>query len=326
MTVSPRAGARSHAGRDATRRHDGDRTTDVLLLLLAVIWGVNFAVIKVALEELHPFAFNALRFPLASLVLYLLLRARGALHLPRPGDRLRIVGLGILGNIAYQPLFIVGLDLTSAGNASLLLATTPVWVLLLSVGLRHERPSARVWTGILGTVGGMALVTAGGRGVRLAGSSLAGDALMVGAAVAWSFYTVGSRAMVERYGALPVTAWTLWVGTVGLVLMGLPWLIEVPPWEVSAGAWGGVAYAGVLAISVAYAIWYRGVRRIGNARTSAYSNLVPVVALATAWAWLGEVPTGLQLVGAAIILGGLSLARTGRSPSLSGGVRRPAAE
>lgn len=299
-----------------------DPGTDALLLLLALIWGVNFSVIKVALLELHPFAFNALRFPLASFVLYLLLRFRGALPLPRAGDRLRVLGLGVLGHIVYQPLFILGLNLTSAGNASLLLATTPIWILLLSVALGQERPSSLVWTGIGATVLGMLLIVEGGAGFDLGRRGFLGDVLMVLSALAWALYTVGAREPVQRYGALAVTAWTLWIGTAGLVLMGLPWLDDVSLRAVSPRAWAGVAYAGALAISVAYAIWYRGVRRLGSARTAAYSNLVPVVALVVAWIWLGETPSGLQLAGAGVILGGLSLARFGRSPASSAWGRR----
>jgi len=68
---------------------------------------------------------------------------------------------------------------------------------------------------------------------------------------------------------------------------------------------------GVLAIGLAYLLWYRGVQLIGNSRTAAYSNLTPVVALAVAWVWLGEVPRLLQLGGAAVVLVGLTLARLG---------------
>jgi drug/metabolite transporter (DMT)-like permease len=74
-------------------------------------------------------------------------------------------------------------------------------------------------------------------------------------------------------------------------------------------AWIGVVYAGLMAIGVAYVLWNRGVRRIGSSRTAAYQNLVPVVALLTAWLWLGEMPTILQIGGAAVVLGGLTLAR-----------------
>ena len=295
-------------GSDRLRR--GDLFTDLGLLSLALVWGVNFSVLKVALAELHPFAFNALRFPVASAVLYLLLRARAPLVAPPRADVPAILGLGILGHVVYQVFFIVGVDLTSAGNASLLLATTPVWTVLLSVARRHEDPPARVWVGAGGTVAGIALVVLGGGG--LGDGSLKGDALMLAAAVGWSVYTVGSRNLVRRHGALPMTAWTLWIGTVGVLLTGLPWLARTDLRAVSPAAWGGVVYAGALGIAVAYVLWYNGVRRLGNARTAVYSNLVPVVALAVAWAWLGEVPGPLQLVGAAVILVSLSLTRLRR--------------
>jgi drug/metabolite transporter (DMT)-like permease len=76
----------------------------------------------------------------------------------------------------------------------------------------------------------------------------------------------------------------------------------------------GVAYAGFLSIGLAYLLWYRGVQRLGNNRTAVYSNLVPVTAMATAWLWLGEVPTLLQAIGAVVILLGLTIARLAQSP------------
>ena len=300
-----------------------DLTTDAALLGLALIWGINFSVIKVALEELQPLAFNALRFPLASLVLLALMALSGRLKLPARRDWPRIALLGVLGNVAYQLFFIFGIDRTTAGNASLLLATTPIWTLLLSVLSGHERPSAIVWAGVMGTAGGMSLVVGGGSVLELGPGTWTGDALMIGSAILWSVYTVGARDLIHRYGSLETTAWTLWVGTLGLVALGIPSLASTPLRELSGVTWIGVVYAGTLAISVAYAIWYRGVGRLGNARTAAYSNLVPVVALGTAWLWLGERPSTLQMVGALVILVGLSLARLGR-PHSSGAARNPA--
>ena len=294
-----------------------DLRTDGGLLVLALIWGVNFSVIKVALGELHPLAFNALRFPIASLVLLVLVRASGRLRLPDRADWPRIAVLGLLGNVVYQMLFIYGIDRTTAGNASLLLATTPIWTLLLTVVSGHERPSPLVWLGVVGTAAGMGLVVAGGEGLEMGSASLAGDALMVGASILWSIYTVGAKTLIHRYGSLETTAWTLWVGTMGLVVLGGPALTRVVPGDVSPMAWAAVLYAGTFALSIAYAIWYRGVRKLGNARTAAYSNLVPVIALATAWMWLGERPGALQAMGAVVILMALSLARLGGRRSSS---------
>lgn len=291
-----------------------DRVTDAGLLALALIWGVNFSVIKVGLRELHPLAFNALRFPLAVLALTGLLALRGSLSLPRRGDVPRVLALGVLGNVVYQLFFIFGIDATLAGNAAILLATTPVWVVVLSALRGHERPRAVVWIGVAATVAGMVAVVVGGeQEVALGGGTLRGDLLSAGAAVVWAVYTVEGRDLTRRYGSLRVTAWTLACGSVGLVALGIPFLADTDLAGLDPGTWAAVAYAGVLAIGVAYVIWYWGVRRIGSTRTSVFSNLVPVVALAAAWVWLGETPTGLQLAGAAVVIGGMTLTRTTRT-------------
>jgi drug/metabolite transporter (DMT)-like permease len=80
--------------------------------------------------------------------------------------------------------------------------------------------------------------------------------------------------------------------------------------SVSTLAWASVFYAGVLSIGVAYIIWYYGVSRLGNTRTSTYSNVVPVFAMIVAWIWLGEVPAATQLIGTVVILSGVSIAQT----------------
>ena len=282
------------------------------LMVMVVIWAVNFSVTKVALEELSPLAFNALRSPLAAALLYVVLRRRGAIRLPTRSEWPRLLALGLLGNLLYQLCFIFGLDRTSPGNASLLLASTPMITALLSAGLGHERVRPRVWVGVIATFGGILLVVLGGQTHRDAGAAtLAGDLIMFAASIAWAFYTVGSRPLVERYGSLPITAWTLWIGTIGLVLAGLPDTLRVDWQQVSAQTWVAVGYAGVLSIGLAYIIWYHGVAQLGNTRTSTYSNVVPVIALLTAWLWLGQVPTAAQIAGTAVILTGVSVAQSG---------------
>ena len=148
----------------------------------------------------------------------------------------------------------------------------------------------------------------------LASPTTRGDLLILIASMLWAMYTVGGRKPVTRYGALRVTAWTLWVATPIIFLMGLPGLMRTDLRTITPEAWIGVTYAGLLGIGLAYLLWYRAGERIGNNRTAVYSILVPVAALITAWIWLGEVPTTLQLIGAAVILVGLTLARLAHSP------------
>jgi len=279
---------------------------------MAVIWGVNFPVIKAALLQIPPLAFNALRFPLAAITVFLLLKMRGGVSWPEKRDVPAVIGLGVLGNVVYQGFFIFGADRTLAGNASILLATIPIWTLLLSTLLRQEEPPPLVWIGILAALGGMVMVVVGGHlSIGIRDRTMRGDFLIVGAAMTWATYTVSSRNLVQRYGSTLVAAWTLWVGTLGLVLLGVPTLRGVTLDRVTAAAWFGVAYAGIFAIGLAYVLWNRGIKTIGSSRTAAYQNLTPVVALVVAWIWLREVPTSLQITGAGIVLAGVYLVRLG---------------
>jgi drug/metabolite transporter (DMT)-like permease len=279
------------------------------LLLMVAIWAVNFSVAKRVLDTVSPLAFNALRFPLAAVVVWAALRWRGRLPLPARADLLRIAALGVLGNIVYQQLFIFGLANTRAGTASVLLAGTPIVTALLSASQRHERVTTSMWIGVLATMSGIILVVMGSGQTPGGTETLFGDLLMLGATVAWAAYTVGSRNLVQRYGSVAMTAWTLWIGAIGILLLGIPDLLEMDLRALSAATWSSIVYAGALSIGVAYLLWYHGVRQLGSTRTAVYGNLVPAVALGVAWVWLGERPGALQFAGAAVILAGVTLAQ-----------------
>jgi hypothetical protein len=94
--------------------------TESALTVMVLVWGFNFAIAKHALGEIHPLAFNALRFATASLFVFGVLAVRGGGALPARRDVPRLLVLGLLGNGLYQVTFIVGLDLTLAGHASLM--------------------------------------------------------------------------------------------------------------------------------------------------------------------------------------------------------------
>ncbi|NJD11294.1 MAG: DMT family transporter [Gemmatimonadetes bacterium] len=282
------------------------------LLLMVLIWGINFPIAKHALGEITPPAFNCLRFPLASLVVLLALARSGPIPWPAAADRRRVLVLGLIGNALYQQFFIFGLANSHAGIASVLLAATPIFTTLASSAAGHERISNLTWAGVALGFGGLVLViTHGGTaaGPAAGESRLLGNLMMLCASLAWAFYTVGSRDLVARYGPVPVTAWTLWTGAIAIVLIGLPSLLHTPLHTLSPATWFAVGYAGVLSIGLAYLIWYHGVEALGNTRTSAFSNLTPVIALLAAWLTLGEAPGAWQLAGSAVVLIGVSIAQ-----------------
>src|SRR5207245_3106413 len=132
---------------------------DALLLLMTVIWGTNYAIVKSAFREIDPQAFNALRLVLASCVMAgtsaTARRMRSVVttfHTPEPVTRpdwIRLAFLGLVGHCIYQYLFVGGLARTSVANSSLLLAATPVVITLLSSLGGRERIGTRHWAGTL---------------------------------------------------------------------------------------------------------------------------------------------------------------------------------
>jgi drug/metabolite transporter (DMT)-like permease len=141
---------------------------------------------------------------------------------------------------------------------------------------------------------------------------------MVAAALSWAGFTVGARRYIRKYGPVPFAAWSLWIGTPVLVLVGIGELRAIGIGSLGWVEWGVVIYAGALSISLAFVLWNLGVRLLGNAQTAIHQNAVPVVTLVVSWPLLGEVPAAVQVAGAALILVSVRLARR-----RAGRARRP---
>jgi len=284
---------------------------DLGLLGIPVVWGVNYAVIKAALREFQPMAFNGVRFALATVTIGLLLRHRGiSLRLPRE-QLWRLALLGVLGNSVYQLLFIEGIARTSAANASLTMASSPMLVALLATALGRERLRGRGWLGVVLAVAGLTLVLSvqGWRGFTSAG--LVGDLLILAAAATWALYSVLASTVMARTSSLSATLVTLLSGTPVLLLMAVPSFVSQDWRGIGVVGWVGVAFSGIVAIGLAYLAWNTGLGAVGSTRTVVYSNLTPVVAAALAWVTLGERWTFPQIVGAVVVLVGIALTRGG---------------
>lgn len=283
---------------------------DALLLLVVTIWGSNFSVVKASLEQIPPLAFNTLRLVIASAVLLGAARLSGA-AVPRRADWPRLVGLGLVGHCGYQLSFVLGLARTSVTNSSLILGCLPVTVLLLNSVSRLREPVGRLqWAGVALAFLGLYLVV--GVGAETTRDTLLGDLLIIVAVWCWGWYTIGSRRLLQRYRPLQLTACTTLVGTAGFIPFGVPSLLALDWAVVSGWAWLAVVVSGLLALSLAYVLWYIGVQRLGSARTAIYSNLVPVVAMTVAAIGLGEPIGWVKMGGAALVLTALALTRMER--------------
>ena len=289
---------------------------DAELLLVVLFWAFNISVLKICFVSMTPLAFNAVRFAGAAIILLLLTRAmEGTVHIAR-SDMGRVLVLSLVGHTAYQVVFVLGLDLTTASSAALIFGATPIVVGILTWLTAHERIGAAGSMGAALAFAGVGLVTAGGEGpaqtVSLA-NRLTGSLLVFGAVVCWSIYTVMSRDLLRRYSPLRVTAVTLSIGAVPLIVLSIPDLKKQDWSAIPALTWAGLAYSMLFALVAAYILWYRSVRDVGNLRTAIYSNLVPVFGALSGVLILGEkVTTGL-LGGGICIFAGILLTRLGRA-------------
>ncbi len=285
---------------------------DGLLLLTVVMWGINFSVVKFALAEIPPLALNGVRFLVASLTMLTLAWITGHQLKFQRRHIGYLIGLGLLGNTVYQLLFILGVARTTADNGALILATVPAWVALIGTVSGVERVQFQGWLGVLLSLFGIVLIIAGSdRQAELAfgGATLAGDVLILCATLCWSTYTIVVRPIMRHYSSTSVTSVTTSIGTIPLIFLAIPSLVQLDYGDVSTSAWLAVVASGVFGIALAYFFWNNGISQLGSARTSLYSNLSPPVALLTAWLWLGETLTLQQWGGALLALIGVVLAR-----------------
>jgi len=279
---------------------------DGLLLLMVLIWGSNFSLVKTALVEIPPQSFNALRLVVASTIFLVAIVAKGWPSLSRK-DWLLIAFFGFVGHFIYQLCFMGGLARTTASNSSLILGCSPVAVALASALAGHEKISRNQCVGAGLSVVGIYLVV--GSGAHFGSASLTGDFLTLGAVVCWAVYTVGSRSLLAKFSPLIVTGLTMSIGTVLFIPTALPELLGLNISRIPTWVWMAVVFSSVLALNVAYLIWYTSVQRIGNIRTSVYSNVTPLVAIAVAAISLGERVTLSNVGGAAAILAGVVFTR-----------------
>lgn len=287
--------------------------TDVGLLLMAAIWGVNFTVVKAGLATLPALTFNGLRIALAAVVLAAVAFAvAGIRNFPSRRDALALLAMGVVGNGLYQMAFILGMARTRAGIAALVLAAGPAWVAVFSQLAGRERVPLRGWAGIALQLVGMLCVVISAGLLETDSNALLGAGFIMLGSIIWAVYTVLLQPYTRRVHPLHLASLTLSSGAALLIAIAWPSLRTVQLSAITPGAWGAVLYSALGALVIAYLLYYRGVRVLGPTRTAMYSNLQPLIALAVAWYVLSEQPTAWQGIGGVLLMAGLLLSRTTR--------------
>ncbi|CAN5276737.1 EamA family transporter [soil metagenome] len=287
--------------------------TDVTLFSIAVIWALNFSVVKASLSEIDPYSFNSIRFIMAAgLIWGIILWKQAWFSIPKK-DWVPLILISLIGNFLYQWLFIVGIDLTLAANAAVMLGTIPIWIAVFSHLFTDEKMNLLKFLGVVLAFAGVAAIVGGGKNpLSFASATFTGDFIIVLAAITWAVYTIRSKRFLQNYTPLQFSGVMTFTGAV--FLTGLMFFsAETTEWStVSLPAYGGMIYSGALSIGLAYLIWNNGIVEVGPVKTSVYQNLVPVLGLIFGIVLLNESLTPMQYAGSAVVVLGIVITRRSR--------------
>ena len=277
-------------------------------LAAVVMWGLAPVATRAVVAHVSPLPLLLIRLAAASLVLlpwawpvFRQLRARSA------G---RLLAAGLLGLVGYNLPVTAGLRWLPAATAGLLLATEPVWVMLLGRVFLGERGGARAWLGSATALVGVA-VLAGPESVSGVGGDrfLAGAGLVLAGTLAFGAYTIVARPLSQEFGAVPATAASTVVGSVPyLAFAGT--LPGAGLGHLSAATWGGLAFLALGSTAAGLLLWSVAVLAGGATRVSLLLYLEPVVSVCGAVAILGERVSLGMIGGGLLILAGVAVAST----------------
>ncbi|MGW0836394.1 DMT family transporter [Streptomyces prunicolor] len=271
----------------------------------ALFWSSSYAVTKQLLDEVGPLSIGAIRFTLAALLLGLLIRLNR--HRPaRPDARQRrqLYLSGFLGITVYFVLENVGVDLSTASDASLIVATYPMMTMLLELLLLRTRmPLLRVTGVLLATAGAFLVVR---NGAEAGGSPRwAGDILLLLGGLAWAGYNVLTKRVSAGRNAVSVTYYQTLAGAAGFLLASL---LEAGDWRMPGATASTLLVYLALACSVGGFLLYNyGLRRMPPSVAVNILNLVPVIGVIGAVVINGETIRPAQATGGVIIVTGVAL-------------------
>lgn len=288
---------------------------DVALLGVATFWGLNIPLMKIGLDEVNIYVFNAVRLTLSAVVLLAFAgfeRKRNPNHRKMNVRWHAILLYGLLVGALYQVLFLLGISRTTSGNTALIIATVPMWTALLAKFFLGERLRIISWLGLLVGVTGTVIVALQKDDITADRSHLLGNVTVLAAAVVWSAGTVYSRPLLKQITPLQLASASAVISVPIHICVACWWgdvsHQSVPAWPI----WLIILYSGSLSSGLSQPMWHYGVRHAGASHASGVQNLIPLIAILAAWGIRGEAATPAQILGGALILGGLVTMRFGR--------------
>ena len=268
----------------------------IALLVLMIVWGLNWIVMKIALDFSGPFSFSALRYSVGTVIIFALFMFRRGEWRPTPWGPTIVIGL--TQTAGFQALAQLALVTGGAGKTALLVYTLPFWLVPLAWWWLHEKTGWFRWLCIGVAAFGYLFVVTPWHHI---GNPLS-VVLALGSGLAWAIATVVSKRVFERHPdvtPLRLTAWQMLIGTLVLIVLAL--IIPQRHIAWTSGFILAVLYNGVLSSSLGWVLWAFVVQRLPATVSGLTSLAVPVAGVLFGWWLLHERPSVAEWIGIALI-------------------------
>ena len=276
-----------------------------VLIAVQVAFATLSVVGRVVLRDVPPMAFAMLRLVGAGLAFAIVSPRTFLPSAMTARDRLAIAGCAALGIWGNQALFLSGLARTTATNATVLVATIPVFTAIASRVLGRAVVSARAFGGIAIAFAGIVYLV-GFDAIDVGGAHLVGDLLVTANAVAYSFYLVLVRDYTAKYGGLSVVTWGFFCGALYSLPLGVPQLLTCAA-TVPSVTWIWVAYAVAIPTIFTYLANAWALRFASSSTVAIWIFIQPTIAALLAWRYLGEEPSARLLIAALLVIAGITI-------------------
>jgi drug/metabolite transporter (DMT)-like permease len=277
------------------------------LVLVAIIWGINFGFSRMEMAKFDPILFTFLRFGIAVPFFFLLLRYKeGSIGIPFK-VALQLMVIGFFGVTVTEALVMYSIKYTTLANASLLnVAPWPIFTALLAPLFTRESITPRVAVGgSIAMVGVCLIILKGGEGIDLSSGHMVGNLLAFAASLIGALYNLSCMPLMKKYSALRISTWLIMFGVLFMFPITLGSWGKVEWSLLSASDYFVVGYNVFFATIIAFTVWNACMHHVGAARSNFFRYVVPAAAVAAGYLMFGENVTFWQIAGALFMAAGL---------------------
>ncbi len=283
----------------------------ISLFSVACFWGTSWSVSKIGLRELSPVHLAVLRFILASIIFFCLVKLFYRDYVIEKEDRKWLWILGFLGVVLYFFIQYYGLDMTTTVNSSILIATSPIFTIFLSAKLFHqEKLNYSDLLGVLIAFVGVFLVFTAGKGISIGRSTIYGDLLLLLNSLVWALFTVLGKNLVDKYDPFVVMAYINIYATITVLPIAFTPAFINSVKAASITTWAAALYLAVFCSVYSYYMWYKGIKTIGAPKTAVFNYLNPMVAVIIGIILLKEDWNIYTIIGGILVFIGVYAAST----------------